>query len=480
MKRQRRLRRSAAPVRALGRVQVAVVVLVGLGSFPVGAQTTTSSTSGSTSSTASTSSSTSSTTAPSSTSTSESSSTTTQSSTTAPSTTAEAPTTSTTAPTSTAAGSPTTAASDPAAQQAERERIEAAEAAKAREVDAANAELGDVTDALRVLQERVVTQTQRVDYANERLASAEATVSARTEEVAAAEAEIDDLEGRLSAQAIRTFMGDEGDQVVLVAVPDPNEAVRRQTMLAQATQTDLDLVGELRAAREDLDVRRAEALDAVDAADAFRAEATEQLGTLERDREAQGVVTAAAEQRLDHLLAERAALAELGEEAVSGLPVADELADQLAASAPPVPPPSTVEPPNVITEDDIAYAGNGIYVHTSIVDNIRQLLTDAAAGGVDLAGGGYRSPQGQIAARRNNCGTSNYAIYEMPASQCSPPTARPGRSMHEQGLAIDFTHNGSLIRSRSGSGWAWLRDNAARYGLQNLPSEPWHWSVNGR
>ena len=52
--------------------------------------------------------------------------------------------------------------------------------------------------------------------------------------------------------------------------------------------------------------------------------------------------------------------------------------------------------------------------------------------------------------------------------------------MHEQGKAIDFTYNGSLIRSRSGAGWAWLRDNAARYGLQNLPSEPWHWSVNGR
>ena len=43
------------------------------------------------------------------------------------------------------------------------------------------------------------------------------------------------------------------------------------------------------------------------------------------------------------------------------------------------------------------------------------------------------------AVRRANCGSSNYAIYQMPASACSPPTARPGTSMHEQGLAIDFT-----------------------------------------
>ena len=114
------------------------------------------------------------------------------------------------------------------------------------------------------------------------------------------------------------------------------------------------------------------------------------------------------------------------------------------------------------------------------MDNVRQLLADAAAAGVDLAGGGYRDPAQQIAVRRNNCGTSYYAIYEMRSSQCRPPTARPGSSQHEQGKAIDFTHNGNLIRSRSGAGWNWLNANANKYGLYNLPSEPWHWSVNGR
>ncbi len=52
--------------------------------------------------------------------------------------------------------------------------------------------------------------------------------------------------------------------------------------------------------------------------------------------------------------------------------------------------------------------------------------------------------------------------------------------MHEQGRAIDFTSNGSLIRSRSNRAFVWLSANAARYGLYNLPSEPWHWSTNGR
>ena len=52
--------------------------------------------------------------------------------------------------------------------------------------------------------------------------------------------------------------------------------------------------------------------------------------------------------------------------------------------------------------------------------------------------------------------------------------------MHEQGKAIDFTYNGSIIKSRSGPGWEWLAANASSYGLFNLPTEPWHFSTNGR
>jgi len=52
--------------------------------------------------------------------------------------------------------------------------------------------------------------------------------------------------------------------------------------------------------------------------------------------------------------------------------------------------------------------------------------------------------------------------------------------MHEQGLAIDMTCQGALITSRGNRCFVWLARNASRYGFYNLPSEPWHWSVNGR
>ncbi|MGH9210551.1 MAG: D-alanyl-D-alanine carboxypeptidase family protein [Acidimicrobiales bacterium] len=117
----------------------------------------------------------------------------------------------------------------------------------------------------------------------------------------------------------------------------------------------------------------------------------------------------------------------------------------------------------------------GIVVHQSIAGSLDAMLAQAAAEGLMLSGGGYRSHHAQIELRRQHCGTSEYAIYRMPSSQCSPPTARPGASMHEQGLAIDFAN----CSSRSTRCWQWLDANAAAYGLFNLPSEPWHWSIDG-
>jgi hypothetical protein len=121
----------------------------------------------------------------------------------------------------------------------------------------------------------------------------------------------------------------------------------------------------------------------------------------------------------------------------------------------------------------------GIRVDASLAPALENLLAAADAEGLALAGGGYRSHDQQIALRRAHCGTSDYAIYEMPADQCTPPTARPGQSMHESGLAIDFTCSGVLV-ARGDACFRFLATNAPASGLHNLATEPWHWSVNGR
>ena len=122
----------------------------------------------------------------------------------------------------------------------------------------------------------------------------------------------------------------------------------------------------------------------------------------------------------------------------------------------------------------------GIEVNRQIAANVEALLAAAAADGITLGGGGYRSNAAQIELRKAHCGPTAYDIYEKPSAQCHPPTARPGHSMHELGLAIDFTYQGRVIASRDSPAFAWLADHAGTYGFYNLPAEPWHWSVNGQ
>ncbi len=150
---------------------------------------------------------------------------------------------------------------------------------------------------------------------------------------------------------------------------------------------------------------------------------------------------------------------------------------EVAASPTELTYPSGVGPDGPIAPADTVVV-EGIRVHKSIAGALAALLADARGDGVLMSGWGYRSSADQIRLRRAHCGTSEYAIWRMPSSQCRPPTARPGASMHERGLAIDFTCNG---RPMAGTRcFRWLQANAAMYGLYNLKSEPWHWSTNGR
>jgi len=120
-------------------------------------------------------------------------------------------------------------------------------------------------------------------------------------------------------------------------------------------------------------------------------------------------------------------------------------------------------------------SGSTITVNTSIVTKVQALLDAAVVDSLSLCGGGYRSNAAQISLRIQNCGPTYYDIYVKPASQCTPPTAIPGYSLHEKGLAIDFYN----CSTHTTACWIWLNTNAATYGLKNLASEPWHWSTTG-
>ena len=151
--------------------------------------------------------------------------------------------------------------------------------------------------------------------------------------------------------------------------------------------------------------------------------------------------------------------------------------------------PTTVNPANLVTiesategEDPLLVPVDlepvfAIEVHVAIEEQTRRLFEEAFAEGINLAGWGYRPIQRQIELRAAHCGGTEADIWHKPAFQCSPPTARPGFSRHEQGRAIDFTFNGGSITSHGNAGFQWLAANAPKYGFVNLASEPWHWSI---
>jgi len=116
----------------------------------------------------------------------------------------------------------------------------------------------------------------------------------------------------------------------------------------------------------------------------------------------------------------------------------------------------------------------GFVVASIISEAVLAMVNAAAASGVTLKGGAFRSYEQQIQTRRNNgCPADPTA----PSSSCRVPTAPPGRSQHERGLALDFSSSGTI--RRGSPEFNWLSSNAATYGLINWEVEPWHWSTSG-
>jgi LAS superfamily LD-carboxypeptidase LdcB len=241
------------------------------------------------------------------------------------------------------------------------------------------------------------------------------------------------------------------------------EIARRQEYQSLAIGDTSTALDQLRAAREDLQAKRKAAQRAKEQTAARRAALQKSLADLSQSQVQQEKVIGDVENKIEIATGQSNQLAQQS----------SQLAAQIAAQG-------TSSSSVVRTSGTICLSTvRGITVACSIAGKLDQMLGAAANDGIVLGGHGYRDPSQQIAVRQENCGSSQYAVYQMPPNSCHPPTAYPGQSMHEQGLAIDFTWNGSTISSHSSPAWQWLNANAGSYGFYNLPSEPWHWSVNG-
>jgi murein DD-endopeptidase MepM/ murein hydrolase activator NlpD len=204
-------------------------------------------------------------------------------------------------------GQMTTAGADP---RAERERARERKAQLATELDGLRASEDELTNAIRALEEQMVAQAAEVDGARQAVAAAESEVAEAERRLAETTQRIDGLTEAVVQRAVESFIRPGGDPVGdMVQSRDITEAARKQALLAQLAARDDDVIDQLNAAREDVEISRAQADAARRKADERRVETEARLNELAATRAEQGRLAADLETRAAEVSDEIAAQA---------------------------------------------------------------------------------------------------------------------------------------------------------------------------
>lgn len=407
----------------------------------------------------------------------------------------------------TTTGDSTTTTDPDADVKATQAAIEARQAELASQVDGLKADNATVLAELDRLAARIVDQTAAVDAAKVDVERADAAALAAADRHQEAVEVHKQRRTQLAELATSAYIsGPDVDSSVLLGGPVQEMGKRRvlaEVRLDQVSRATQDLRTAEQAAEKALAESKRAAAVAADAEASHRA-SLDELNRTSAEKQALAEQLAL---RIDEALGEsatltdqdRALVAELGRRAevrrieeeerqrAEAQRLAEEAAARRAAAEAEAAAALAAANANAGPGQTIVAGGSvqtawvrGIEVNVSIAPNLERMMAAAEKDGIILTGGGYRTMAEQIAIRRAVCGPTEYDIWVKPSWECSPPVARPGFSMHQLGLAIDFTLNGGdLVRNGGDRVVLWLKAHAAEYGFYNLPSEPWHWSVNG-
>ena len=377
-------------------------------------------------------------------------------------------------------------------REAKRQEVQEAAAAATEDLDAATAEAEDLIDALNKAQAAVDAQQTAWAEAERAVADARATVQEAKERIAVLEDQLVTTQEGLREAVIESYVSFQAPTGTFsVLGNDPWQNAHEEALAGFATGSRIDDIDELRRLGEELERWRLLAADAAAEAEAHREEAILILADLQAAAGREAELSVAAEERVERRLYEVQLIKQIDAEYAAEIEaaerrIAEALARQRAEEAAQrraeeeAARQALAESLTPANADFTLVSVRGITVNSEIASETDGLLAAMDAEGFNLHGWGYRNHQAQISLRQSHCGTSDYAVWQMPASRCRPPTARPGRSNHEEGLAIDFTNSGRLITSRNSAVFQALKRIAPQYGFKNLPSEPWHWSVDGR
>lgn len=362
----------------------------------------------------------------------------------------------------------------------EREQIQVEVAAAAIKVDAATADFDVVAQALDDINGLVDLHEARLADAEQAVRSAEALVDQAVQRREEIGVEMDALRGQVADLAVAAFTGESGengeDLTSFLVSDDPTEAIRRRSLVQFQTGNLADGLDRMRQLEAEVEQVEQERVRAVEAALVNRVEQVNRRVELDLALDAQLQLVLDVEARLESRLAEAQYMREIDAEKAAEIQqqeevIAKRIREEAARKAAAEAARRAASRPAPATAADIVDA-EGFWVHADVQDEVSRMISDARSDGVVLSGYSYRSAQRTAELRViNGCPD----VYNASPSSCRIPTARPGQSMHERGLAIDFQSCW-----RGSACFTWLSNNASKYGYYNLPSESWHWSTNGR
>ena len=180
-----------------------------------------------------------------------------------------------------------------------RRAAQAKRAAAAAQLDTLRADDRQLEAALRDLDTSVASQSATAQSAQQAERAAQAAVGSAEARLAATEQRMSGLRAQATALAIRAYVHPGGDSLLeMVRSRDLGEASRRETLLAHVASTDRDVLGQLRATREDQQSEQSQLAKLRDQAEARRRAAAARLDELQRARTDQARLKAALDARI--------------------------------------------------------------------------------------------------------------------------------------------------------------------------------------
>jgi murein DD-endopeptidase MepM/ murein hydrolase activator NlpD len=180
----------------------------------------------------------------------------------------------------------------------------------AAQIDVLRANDRELEAAVQALDAGITVQSNATEAAQQAAVAAQVALGSAEARLAATERRVAELREKASAVAIRSYMNPGSLGLLeIVKARDLSEASRRQTLLSHVVSTERDVLGELRAARQDLQAEQ-DNLEALrDQAQERKRQAAEKLASLQSARSEQQRLRNALDVRIREYTAEVDALA---------------------------------------------------------------------------------------------------------------------------------------------------------------------------